>query len=139
MKEKDMKEFDFIEHILRPEPCPSLLMGIGDDAAVISANKQTYPLQVKSVHCSLDINQDTSISQSIECLKTLLRTTDIQQRYLFINLSLESLQEHRLRLYVQQLNQTLKQHKTILAGGDTTHGSGTVIYQLIGYSAEEPH
>ncbi|VAW74463.1 Thiamine-monophosphate kinase [hydrothermal vent metagenome] len=134
-----MKEFDFIEHISQPQHCPSLLMGIGDDAAVISANDQTYNLQVKLAHCQLDISQDSSINQSIECLKSLLVTTDIQKGYLFINLSLESMQEQKLKKYVQQLHQVLKQHDTVLAGGDTTHGCGTVIYQLVGYNAEDHH
>ena len=131
-----MKEFDFIKKFLHSQSNTSLLVGIGDDAAVIAENQTSHRLLVKSASCQLNIHSDDSIRQSIQSLKALLESTEIQQGYLFLNLSLIAMNDKRMQLYISELNKILTQHKTILAGGDTTQGCGTVVYQLIGYKLE---
>ncbi len=134
-----MQEFEFIDTFLRSDADPSLLMGIGDDAAVLSERQILSQLHIKVKKCELDTHSPESIANNLDSLRTLLEASEYQKTYLFINLSLAALNRSGMELYLTELNRLLKTYKTILAGGDTTHGNGTVIYQLIGTVPKEDY
>ena len=133
-----MKEFSIIKQFcLNPGNDAPLSTGIGDDAAVLKALTTPGRLIIKHCYSTFNDLSDKTISNSLQRFGTLIRhTSNLQNRFLLLNLSLDTVNPDWVSRYLTNLVPLLYDNNIVLAGGDTTQGTGTLVYQLMGFDQE---
>jgi len=109
-----------------------IVMGSGDDAAVFAANRQNKTLTSDFLHTKLNSSKTQSADNSLHQLSAFLnKTSDIEHRYLLLNLSLTETNEQWLAYFSESIHQILADNNISLIGGDTTSGGDFIVYQLL--------
>jgi thiamine-monophosphate kinase len=114
-----------------------LILGIGDDAAMISKDSTTdYVIAVDTLNKGVHFPVNTS-AQDIAYKALAVNLSDMaamgaSPRFVTLSLSLDDNNEQWLADFSQGLMQTLDEYGVSLIGGDTTQGPLSISVQIIG-------
>ena len=140
-----MDEFDLIARYFKPLeiPSPELLLGSGDDAAVIavpSAARLVVAVDtlVEGVHFPAGLRADAIGHRLAAVNLSDLAAMGALPRFATLALTLPHLDESWLAPFAAGLGRTLKAAGASLIGGDTTRGPLTLTLQLLGFVDGDP-
>ncbi len=135
-------ELDVIKHITKSAgpPCPGLVLGIGDDCAVIDPDsaKQlviTTDMLVEDVHFSCLWHPPYELGRkSIAVNISDIAAMGGTPRYVFVSMCLpETIEEAWLKAWLNGVESIITEYGCCLAGGDTVHGEKiTINVTLVG-------
>ena len=134
-----MDEFDLIARYFAPlgSPAPDVLLGIGDDAAVVAwpAGAQlvvAVDTLVDGVHFPHGLRADAVAHRLLAVNLSDLAAMGAWPRYATLALTLPALDETWLAAFAQGLGHALRAAGVSLIGGDTTRGPLTLSLQALG-------
>ena len=134
-----MDEFDLIARYFAPlaSPAPDVLLGIGDDAAVVAlpAGAQlvvAVDTLVDGVHFPHGLRADAVAHRLLAVNLSDLAAMGASPRYATLALTLPALDESWLAAFADGLGRALRAARVSLIGGDTTRGPLTLTLQALG-------
>jgi thiamine-monophosphate kinase len=140
-----MDEFDLIARYFKPLEIasPELVLGIGDDAAVIDVPPAArlvvaVDTLIEGVHFPVGLRADAIGHRLAAVNLSDLAAMGALPRYATLALTMPQLNEPWLAAFAAGLGHTLKSAGVSLIGGDTTRGPLTLTLQLLGFINGEP-
>ncbi len=140
-----MDEFDLITRYFKPLEItsPELLLGIGDDAAVIAVPPAAQLVVavdtlVAGVHFPVGLRSDAIGHRLAAVNLSDLAAMGALPRFATLALTLPELDEGWLAGFAAGLGRALQAAGVSLIGGDTTRGPLTLTLQLLGFVSGEP-
>jgi len=129
-------EFEIIErHFSRASNDGDVLLGVGDDAAVVAANGAlavAVDTLVEGVHFPIDLAADAIGYRALAVNLSDMAAMGAQPRWCTLALTLANSDPDWLSSFADGLYGLAEQYGVTLIGGDLTHGPMTVSLQLIG-------
>ena len=133
-----MNEFDLVrEYFTWPIKDPSVTLGVGDDAALLSL-EQGYQLVTttdtltESVHFSESTPAKEIAHKSLAVNLSDIAAMGAKAKYFTLAISLPKLDQSWLKEFSDSLRQLSEYYEVSLIGGDTTKGSLTITITMIG-------
>lgn len=136
-------EFSFINNILKKSSGKSknIIMGIGDDAAIIHCDTGRLVSYTTTLIEGQDFqySQDPKLTANLTSQRCLnhLSACGVLPRWLLLSLSVERLNSDWLTTFCQQLLAQMKIHGLQLIGGDTTKGDNIITINTLGQLDEQ--
>lgn len=140
-----MDEFDLIARYFKPLEItsPELLLGIGDDAAVVAVPPPAHLVVavdtlVEGVHFPQGLRADAIGHRLAAVNLSDLAAMGADPRFATLALTLPDINESWLAAFAAGLGRALKMAGVSLIGGDTTRGPLTLTLQLLGFVTGAP-
>lgn len=140
-----MDEFGLIERYFAPlgeVEADDVLLGIGDDAAVLEAGDGRLVVAVDTLVADVHFPRDTP-PEDIGYRVVAVNLSDLaamaaEPRFATLALTLPAADAGWLERFARGFGEACGEHGVVLVGGDTTRGPLTVTVQLIGRLAHAP-
>ncbi len=137
-----MNEFELIQQYFAHQPVtrPDVVVGIGDDAAVLDppTDRQlvlSTDMLVAGVHFPLETEADAIGYKSLAVNLSDLAAMGAEPAWFTLNLSLPAIDETWISGFCAGLFGLAREHQVQLVGGDTTRGALTIGVQIAGFVA----
>jgi len=133
-----MNEFDLIsDYFTWPIKDPSVVIGVGDDAALFSLNQgyqlvATTDTLIEGVHFSEGASAKDIAHKSLAVNLSDIAAMGAIAKYFTLAISLPKIDQSWLQEYSGYLRQLSDQYDVSLIGGDTTKGSLSITVTMIG-------
>ena len=133
-----MNEFDLIrEYFTWPIKDPSVALGVGDDAALLSLEKgdqvvTTIDTLVEGVHFSASTPAKDIAHKSLAVNLSDIAAMGAKAKYFTLAITLPKINKSWLQEFSDSLRQLSGQYEVSLVGGDTTRGPLNITITLIG-------
>jgi thiamine-monophosphate kinase len=135
-----MNEFELIARYFAQQPVarPDVVLGIGDDAALLSVPPEhelvvSTDMLVAGVHFPEGVDARSIGHKALAANLSDLAAMGATPAWFTLNLSLPAAEPTWLRDFSQGLFALARQHELALVGGDTTRGPLTVGIQIMGF------
>lgn len=140
-----MDEFGLIERYFAPlgeVEADDVLLGIGDDAAVLEAGDGRLAVAVDTLVAEVHFPRDTP-PEDIGYRAVAVNLSDLaamaaEPRFATLALTLPAVDAGWLERFARGFGEACAEHDVVLVGGDTTRGPLTVTVQLIGRLTHAP-
>jgi thiamine-monophosphate kinase len=133
-----MNEFDLIrEYFTWPIKDPSVVLGVGDDAALFSL-EQGYQLVtttdtlIEGVHFSASTSAKDIAHKSLAVNLSDIASMGAKAKYFTLAITLPKIDKSWLQDFSDSLRKLSEHYKVSLIGGDTTRGSLNITITMIG-------
>ena len=133
-----MNEFDIIhKYFTWPFQDPSVALGVGDDAALLSLEKgyqvvTTIDTLVEGVHFSASTPAKDIAHKSLAVNLSDIASMGAKAKYFTLAITLPKINKSWLQEFSDSLRQLSGQYEVSLVGGDTTRGPLNITITLIG-------
>jgi thiamine-monophosphate kinase len=133
-----MNEFDLIrEYFTWPIKDPSVVLGVGDDAALFSLEQgcqlvTTTDSLVEGVHFSASTPAKDIAHKSLAVNLSDIAAMGAKAKYFTLAIALPKIDKSWLKEFSDSLRQLSMHYEVSLIGGDTTRGSLTITITMIG-------
>ena len=133
-----MNEFDLIrEYFTWPIKDPSVVLGVGDDAALFSLEQgcqlvTTTDSLVEGVHFSASTPAKDIAHKSLAVNLSDIAAMGAKAKYFTLAIALPKIDKSWLKEFSDSLRQLSMHYQVSLIGGDTTRGSLTITITMIG-------
>jgi len=133
-----MNEFDLIrEYFTWPIKDPSVVLGVGDDAALFSLEQgcqlvTTTDSLVEGVHFSASTPAKDIAHKSLAVNLSDIAAMGAKAKYFTLAIALPKIDKPWLKEFSDSLRQLSMHYQVSLIGGDTTRGSLTITITMIG-------
>ena len=135
-----MNEFEIIEHFFKsahPSSQDNLVLGIGDDAAIINIPDDSELVistdtLVSGVHFFADARPEDIAYKSLAVNLSDIAAMGALPRWLSLSLTLPNNNENWIKCFSSSFNQLAANHSLVLIGGDLTKGPLSITVQIHG-------
>jgi thiamine-monophosphate kinase len=134
-----VNEFEIIERFFRPldRSQDRILLGIGDDAAIVSPSREALVVCTDTLVCGVHFSADDPAPdigfKSLAVNLSDLAAMGAQPCWATLNLTLPEIDENWLGGFCRGFDELAARYPVSLIGGDTTRGPLTVSIQVGGY------
>lgn len=127
-----MKEFDFIRHYLHTQADGNIILGIGDDAAIIRPKMgwdlcASSDMLVADRHFFADVAPSDLAYKSLAVNLSDMAAMGATPRWVMLSVALPELNETWLNEFCASWFQTCQDFQVSLIGGDTTKGKDIIL------------
>ena len=132
-------EFDIIrQYFTSKESRPDVILGIGDDAAILQVPKEHELLQsvdtlVAGVHFPIEASPQDIAYKALAVNLSDMAAMGAEPAWFTLAITLPDANEDWLKAFSESLSILAKQHNVQLVGGDTTHGPLSISITINGF------
>jgi thiamine-monophosphate kinase len=137
-----MNEFELIKRFFhRTNPMPGVVVGIGDDGAVLAPDPNKQQIQVidtlvEGVHFPPQTNAADIAYRAVAVNLSDIAAMGAEPRWMTLALTLSSANDEWLESFARGLFEAADEHQVSLIGGDTTSGQAVVVTVAISGEVE---